>query len=304
MLTPRDRPMNQRQQQPHHTAKVGVGLRPTHYPYLEAKPPTAMRWFEAITENYMDSQGRPLKMLERIREDYPIALHGVSLSIASTEDLRPSYLQQLKKLKDRIEPFLISDHLCWTGLHDGNLHDLLPIPYTNEALAFILKHLDQVQNVLGCPILLENVSTYLQLSDSIYPEWEFLTLVAKQSGCKLLLDINNLYVNAINHHFNPHEFLDAIPIDVIGQIHLAGYTDMGTYLFDTHSKPVYPEVWELFSKLIARNPAIPFLVEWDDEIPEFAVLEAEALKAVHIWEHHHGHHDTESVPATLLASSQ
>ena len=284
-------------------AKVGVGLRPTHYPFLETKPQTSIKWFEAISENYMDSQGRPLKMLELIREDHPIALHGVSLSIASTEGIRPQYLGQLKRLKDRIEPFLISDHLCWTGLQDRNVHDLLPIPYTDEALVFILKHLDQVQNALGCSILLENVSTYLQLPDSTYPEWEFLTMVAKQSGCKLLLDVNNLYVNAKNHHFDPNVFLEAIPTELIGQIHLAGYTDMGTYLFDTHSKPVYPEVWELFSKLIARDSTIPFLVEWDDDIPKFPVLEAEALKAVRIWEHHHGHYDAESIPAVLLASS-
>ena len=195
-------------------------------------------------------------MLQLIREDYPVALHGVSLSIASTEGLRPEYLKQLKQLKNRIEPFIISDHLCWTGLREANLHDLLPIPYTDEALVFIMKHVDQVQNALGCQILLENVSTYLQPPDSTYTEWEFLTTLAKHSGCKLLFDVNNLYVNAKNHHFDPDTFLEAIPTELIGQIHLAGYTDMGTYLFDTHSKPVYPEVWELFSKLIARAPDV------------------------------------------------
>ncbi|GJL65645.1 MAG: UPF0276 protein [Nitrospirales bacterium] len=280
--------------------KIGVGLRPTHYPHLETCPQTSVTWFEAISENYMDTKGRPLEMLELIREDYPVALHGVSLSIASTEGLRPEYLQQLKQLKDRIEPWIVSDHLCWTGLRDANLHDLLPIPYTDEALAFLLQQVDQVQNALGGHILLENVSTYLQPPGSTHTEWEFLTALAKQAGCRLLLDINNLYVNAINHRFDPIVFLDAIPADLIGQIHLAGYTDMGTYLFDTHSKPVYPEVWELFSKLIARIPEIPVLIEWDDNIPEFSVLEAEARKATRIWNYHHGSTHTEPISASIF----
>ncbi len=295
--------MNDQSQTASRHARVGVGLRPTHYPHLEARPPTSMTWFEAISENYMDSEGRPLQMLELIREDYPIALHGVSLSIASTEGLRPEYLKQLKRLKEHIEPFIVSDHLCWTGLREANLHDLLPIPYTEEALAFILKHVDQVQNALGCQILLENVSTYLRLPDSTHSEWDFLTALAKQSGCKLLLDVNNLYVNARNHDFDPIVFLESIPTELIGQIHLAGYTDMGTYLFDTHSKPVYPEVWELFSKLIARAPEVPFLLEWDENIPEFSVLEAEAQKAARIWEYHHGHTHAESISASLFANS-
>ncbi len=282
--------------------QIGVGLRKTHYPYLETKPQTSVGWFEAVSENYMDSEGRPLHMLQLIREDYPIALHGVSLSIASAEGVRPEYLKQLKQLKDRIDPFIISDHLCWTGLQNANLHDLLPIPFTDESLRCIIKHVDQVQNALGCHILLENVSTYLQPPDSTYTEWEFLKALAEQSGCRLLFDVNNLYVNAKNHHFDPILFLDAIPTELIGQIHLAGYTDMGTYLFDTHSKPVYPEVWELFSRLIARAPDVPVLVEWDDDIPEFPILEAEAQKARQIWNDHHGRTDTESISTALLSS--
>ncbi len=291
--------------QSNHVSKpqVGVGLRTPHYPYLETRPKSSVSWFEAVSENYMDSEGRPLKMLQLIREDYPVALHGVSLSIASTEGLRPEYLQQLKQLKNRIDPFIISDHLCWTGLREANLHDLLPIPYTEESLQIIMNHVDQVQSALGCHILLENVSTYLQPPDSTYTEWEFLTTLAKQSGCKLLFDVNNLYVNAKNHHFDPVVFLDAIPTELIGQIHLAGYTDMGTYLFDTHSKPVYPEVWTLFSRLIARAPDVPFLIEWDDDIPEFPRLEEEAQKASQIWQDHHGHTDTEAIPTALLSSS-
>ena len=280
-------------------AYIGVGLRPTHYPHLETRPLTPLTWFEAISENYMDSQGRPLEMLEFIRQDYPIALHGVSLSIASHEGLRPDYLKKLKNLKQRIDPFLVSDHLCWTGTHQANLHDLLPIPYSEEALSLIVNHVDQVQTTLGCPMLLENVSTYLRLPQSTLSEWDFLLAVAKQSGCRILLDINNLYVNARNHQFDPHDFLDAIPVEHVGQIHLAGYTDMGTYLFDTHSKPVYPEVWDLFSRFIARAPHVPTLIEWDEDIPEFSRLEEEALSAVKIWDQHHGQSHTSTISAAI-----
>jgi uncharacterized protein (UPF0276 family) len=280
-------------------AHIGVGLRPTHYPHLENQPQTQLTWFEAISENYMDSQGRPLEMLELIRQDYPVALHGVSMSIASHEGLRPDYLKKLNRLKQRIDPFLISDHLCWTGLHQANLHDLLPIPYSEEALSLIVNHVDQVQTTLGCPMLLENVSTYLRLPQSTMSEWDFLIAVAKQSGCRLLLDINNLYVNSRNHHFDPNDFLDAMPPELIGQIHLAGYTDMETYLFDTHSKPVYPEVWDLFSRFIARAPHVPILIEWDEDIPDFSRLEEEALSAVHIWNHHHGQTHTPTIPTAI-----
>ncbi len=267
---------------------IGVGLRPTHYPYLDPRPQTSVSWFEAISENYMDTQGRPLDMLERVREDYPVALHGVSLSIASAEGLRPGYLKNLRRLVERIDPFLVSDHLCWTGMPSQNLHDLLPIPYTEEALQLIVNHVDQVQTFLQRPILLENVSTYLGLPFGDYTEWDFLKAVAHRAGCQILLDLNNLYVNACNHHFDPYVFLGEIPNHIIGQIHLAGYTDMGTHLFDTHSKPVYPQVWELFSALIARAPNLPVLLEWDADIPEFPELETEALKAAHIWTNHHG----------------
>jgi uncharacterized protein (UPF0276 family) len=280
-------------------AHIGVGLRPTHYPHLENQPQTQLTWFEAISENYMDSQGRPLEMLELIRQDYPVALHGVSMSIASHEGLRPDYLKKLNRLKQRIDPFLISDHLCWTGLHQANLHDLLPIPYSEEALSLIVNHVDQVQTTLGCPMLLENVSTYLRLPQSTMSEWDFLIAVAKQSGCRLLLDINNLYVNSRNHHFDPNDFLDAMPPELIGQIHLAGYTDMETYVFDTHSKPVYPEVWDLFSRFIARAPHVPILIEWDEDIPDFSRLEEEALSAVHIWNHHHGQTHTPTIPTAI-----
>lgn len=278
---------------------IGVGLRPTHYPYLTDRPQTSLRWFEAISENYMDSEGRPLEMLEMIREGYPVALHGVSLSIVSSEGIRPNYLERLKQLADRIEPFIVSDHLCWTGLQDANLHDLLPFPFTDDARTTILANIDRVQTTLGRNILLENVSTYISFPDCPYSEWEFITQIAKQSGCKILLDVNNLYVNSKNHHFDPLTYLDAIPTELIGQIHLAGYTDMGTYLFDTHSKEVYPEVWQLFSHLIARAPEVPVLIEWDDDIPEFPRLEDEAKKATTIWESHHGTTDSQKLSTAV-----
>jgi len=283
--------MNKSIKKPH----IGVGLRPTHYPHLEKKPNIRVQWFEAISENYMDSKGRPLDMLELIRADYPIALHGVSLSIVSADGLRPDYLTKLKTLIDRINPFIVSDHLCWTGQHHANLHDLLPFPFTDDALRVIQENVDRVQTTLGRQILLENVSTYLSFPDTPYTEWEFLEQVAKTTGCKLLFDVNNLYVNSQNHHFDPLTYVEAIPTELIGQIHLAGFTDMGTYLFDTHSKPVYPQVWELFSHVIARAPDVPVLIEWDDDIPEFPRLEEEALKAATIWDSHHGPVDAETL---------
>jgi uncharacterized protein (UPF0276 family) len=240
-------------------------------------------------------------MLELIREDYPVALHGVSLSIASSEGLRQNYLDNLRDLVKRIDPFIISDHLCWTGLQQQNLHDLLPIPFTDEALNLIVDHVDQVQTCLGRQILLENVSTYLRVPEADWAEWDFLNELANRSGCRLLLDLNNLYVNAKNHQFDPYIFLEAIPTHVIGQIHLAGYTDMGTHLFDTHSKPVYPEVWDLFSSLIARAPEVPVLIEWDEDIPEFPQLEEEALKAAQIWRYHHGQTHTQPVSTTVFS---
>ncbi len=281
---------------------TGVGLRPTHYPYLELRPQTNIQWFEAISENYMDTEGRPLDMLQLIREDYQVALHGVSLSIGSAEGLRPQYLKKLRALIEWIDPFIVSDHFCWTGLHQQNLHDLLPLPFTEETLNLIVEHVDQVQEFLRRPILLENVSTYLQLPNADYTEWEFIRAIAARSGCRILLDINNLFVNAYNHRFDPYLYLQEVPVHLVGQVHLAGYTDMGTHLFDTHSKPVYPQVWELYSSFISRAPDIPVLLEWDEDIPEFPQLEEEALKAAYIWNYHHGQTHAQPVSTPVLSS--
>ncbi|MFN2428130.1 MAG: DUF692 domain-containing protein, partial [Candidatus Binatia bacterium] len=271
---------------------VGVGLRSEHYPHLAERPRTTVAWFEAISENYMDTAGRPLAMLENVRRDHPVALHGVSLSIgckppagaaASTfHALRSRYLSRLKALADRIEPMLVSDHLCWTGVPGGNLHDLLPTPFTDEALDWIVSQVDLVQAALDRRLVLENVSSYLTWAQSTWREESFLVEVARRSGCGILLDVNNVYVSARNHGFDACAYLDAVPAELVAQVHLAGHTDLGTHLFDTHSAPVCDEVWQLFEHAIGRLPGVPVLIEWDAEIPEFARLEAEAAKAAQV----------------------
>ena len=261
----------------------GVGLRTEHYDVITTEWPR-MDWFEAISENFMDSGGRPLQILEAVRRRYPVALHGVSLSIGSTDPLDAAYLKRLKALADRIDPAIVSDHLCWTGVDGEQLHDLLPLPFTEEAIRHIAQRVDQVQTVLGRRILLENVSTYVTARHSTMPEWEFLRAVAERSGCGILLDLNNAYVNAQNHGFDPREFLRQIPGEMIGQFHLAGHTDMGAYLFDTHSRPVIDEVWALYRDALAQWGPITTLIEWDEEIPPFPRLaeEAETARAIYV----------------------
>jgi uncharacterized protein len=269
------------------SCNAGVGLRSVHYPHLEKEPPKSARWFEAVSENYMDSWGRPREFLHSLRKDFPVALHGVGMSLASSSGLDRSYLGVLADLANEIEPFIVSDHLCWTGNEQRNLHDLLPFPHTEESIDIVVNNLDQAQNVLGRPIFVENVSTYMTFASNEMMESEFITEVAKRAGTKLLLDINNIYVNATNHGFEASTFLKNIPVDLVGQIHLAGYSDMGDHLFDTHSKPVWPPVWKLFSEFIKRAPNIPFMIEWDEDIPSFPGLEAELAKAKNIWREHH-----------------
>lgn len=242
-----------------------------------------MDWFEATTENYMDSGGRPFHILQQVREHYPVALHGVSLSIGSTDPLHPIYLEHLKALVDRIDPFIVSDHLCWSGVGGKNLHDLLPLPFTEEAIAHIARRVQQVQELLGRRILLENVSSYVTYKHSTLPEWEFLREVAVRSGCGILLDINNIYVNAYNHKFDAREYLRNIPARLIGQFHLAGHTNMGDFLFDTHSKAVIDPVWELYREALTQYGQVNTLVEWDEDIPEWEGLSKEAAHAREIY---------------------
>lgn len=259
--------------------KAGAGLRSAHFPHLLGRPRTAVDWFEALTENYMDSRGRPREVLEFIRRDHPVALHGVSLSIGGVEGPRPGYLKSLKALIAEVEPFLVTDHLCFTGAHRKNIHDLLPLPYTEEAIKTVVRNVGKVQEFLGRPIGLENVSSYLTYKDSEMTEQAFLVEIAKRAGCKILLDVNNVYVSATNHGFRAEEYLDAIPSSMIGQIHLGGYSDMGKFLFDTHSRAPTDPVWRLYERVVRRVPDVPVLIEWDEDVPAWNVLENEVKKA-------------------------
>ena len=252
----------------------GVGLRAEHYDEVLAGAP-AVDWFEVVTENFMNTGGRPLAVLEAVRAEAPVALHGVGLSIGSADPLDPRYLDELARLVGRIEPALVTDHLCWTGVDGRSLFDLLPLPYTEEALVHVARRVSEVQERLGRRILLENASTYVEYRVSQMPEWEFLSALAHRSGCGILLDVNNVYVSATNHGYAPEAYIDAIDPEHVGQFHLAGHSERGTYLFDTHDKPVCDAVWELYRRAVRRFGAGSTLVEWDAELPAFERLLAE-----------------------------
>ena len=256
----------------------GVGLRPPHFPRLWDGT-AVVDWFEAIAENFMVEGGRPLAALDRARARVPVALHGVSLSIASTDPLDEAYLRRLHALVARVEPAWISDHLCWSGVGGHYAHDLLPVPYTEEALRHVVGRVIAVQERLGRQILLENVSSYLTFEHSTLSEWELLGAVAEQADCGILLDVNNVHVSAVNHGFAAETYLAGLPADRIGQIHLAGHTDMGAYLFDTHDGPVIGPGWDLYRVALRRFGRVSTLVEWDDHIPELDVVCAEADRA-------------------------
>jgi uncharacterized protein (UPF0276 family) len=258
----------------------GIGLRTQHFPDLLAAPPP-VDWLEVISENFMSPGGRPLAVLEKVRRDVPVVLHGVSLSIGSTDPLSAKYLDDLARLASRIEPAWISDHLCW-GSHGGRYaHDLWPLPYTAEALAHVVERVSRVQDRLGRPILLENVSSYAAFRASEMPEWEFLAEVARRADCGILLDVNNVYVSARNHGFDAIDYLEGIPADRVGQIHLAGHSDRGRYLLDTHDAAVPDAVWSLYEEALARVGPVSTLVEWDDHIPPLETLvEASARAAI------------------------
>ncbi len=249
----------------------GLGLRKDHYEAILSERPR-VDWFEALTENYLVPGGKPLHFLERIREHYPLVLHGVSLGIGGSDPLDRDYLAQLKVLAQRIEPAWISDHLCWTGLHGINAHDLLPLPYTEEAVEHVARRARQVQDYLGRHILLENVSSYLGYRASDMSEWEFLSAVAEQADCLILLDINNIHVSAVNHGFDPEEYLNGVPPERVQQHHLAGHTDHGDYLIDTHDAKVIDPVWDLYAKAVRRFGPVSCMIERDDNIPPLAEL--------------------------------
>ena len=257
---------------------IGVGLRTVHFPHiLSAKPD--VDWFEVLSENFMDTEGRPLYVLDQVAERYPVVLHGVSLSIGSTDPLDFEYLKKLKALAARTRAHWVSDHLCWTGVMGRNVHDLLPMPYSEEALLHTVARVRTVSDVLERPLVLENPSSYVEFAQSTMPEWEFLSRLAADADCGLLLDVNNVYVSAFNHGFDARTYVDAIPADRVVQYHLAGHTNMGTHIIDTHSDHALPEVWDLYARSVARTGPVSSLYEWDDDIPEFDVVLAEARKA-------------------------
>ena len=256
----------------------GLGLRPVYYQEILEKKPR-VDWFEVISENYMTPGGRPLAILERIRADYPIVMHGVSLSLASTDPLDLGYLRALKRLADRFQPEWISDHLCWTGVHGVNLHDLLPIPYTFEALAHVVERIKRIQDFLGRRIAIENVSSYVAFAESEMNEWSFIREMAERSDCWLLLDVNNVFVSGFNHDFDEAEFIDAIPVERVVQFHLAGHTEHVTYKIDTHDQPICEKVWSLYERACRRFGRISTMIERDDNFPAFEELLAELDRA-------------------------
>ncbi|HVN86333.1 MAG TPA: DUF692 domain-containing protein [Candidatus Binatia bacterium] len=279
----------------------GVGLRTPHYPYIFEHWP-AVDWFEVISENFMVRGGRPLHTLTRIRERYPIVLHGVSLSIGTTDALNFDYLTALRALIDRFEPAWVSDHLCWTGVGGRNLHDLLPLPFTDEALAHVVGRLQRVQDFLGRRIAIENVSSYLTFRHSTIPEWEFLSEVATRADCGVLLDINNIYVSAVNHRFDSIQYINAIPPARVWQFHLAGHSDHGDYLLDTHDHPVTDAVWDLYRHALDRFGCASTLIEWDDHIPDFPELQAHADRARRLQEQPHDRAHIGADAAPLVAT--
>ena len=256
----------------------GTGLHREHYDtVLRERPP--VRWFELISENFMVDGGRPRDVLERVRADYPVALHGVSMSLGSAEPVEAAYLDRLAALVRRVDPVIVSDHLCWTRLGAHNSHDLLPLPFTEAVVAIAAEKIRAVQDRLGRPILVENVSTYLRFKGSTLTEWEFLAAVAQESGCGVLLDVNNVYVNARNHGFDPQDYLAGLPVGRVRQFHLAGHEDQGDHVLDTHDRPISRDVWDLFRSAVERFGPQPTIIERDEDIPPLTVLLAEIAAA-------------------------
>ena len=252
----------------------GLGLRPDHYEEIAANP-GKVSWFEALSENYMVPGGKPLQWLDTFRRDYPMAMHGVSLSIGSIDPLDLRYLDDLKALANRIEPMWVSDHLCFTGLRSINMHDLLPLPYTEEALDHVAERVMRVQDHLGRRLVLENVSSYVTYAASELTEWDFIAALAQRTDCEILLDVNNVYVSAFNHEFDARAFLRAMPAARVRQFHLAGHLHKGTHIIDTHDHPIISDVWDLYAEAVRLFPGVPTMIERDANIPPYAELLAE-----------------------------
>lgn len=252
----------------------GLGLRPQHYPAFLNSPP-GLDFLEIISENFMVAGGRPLATLDALRERYPMVMHGVSMSIGSADGIDLVYLRRLRTLADRVRPAWVSDHLCWTGVHGRNTHDLLPLPYTEEALAVVCDNIRIAQDVLERPMVIENPSSYLTFAVSEMTEWAFLSEMCARTGCALLLDVNNIHVSAVNHGFDALEFLNGVPADRVWQIHLAGHTSNGDLLIDTHDQPVPDPVWHLYDAACRRFGPVATMIERDDNIPPLEDLLAE-----------------------------
>ena len=252
----------------------GLGLRSEHYRDFVTAP-QRVDWLEFVSENYLVPGGKPLHYLDRIRRDYPMVMHGVSLSIGGSDALDIAYLRQLRALVDRIEPAWVSDHLCWTGTSSLNLHDLLPLPYTEATLQHLAPRIAKVQDALAQALLLENVSSYVRYRADEMSEWEFIRELVRRTGCELLLDVNNVYVSSVNHGFDPRIFIDAMPVGAVRQIHLAGHEEQDGYLIDTHDHPVCAAVWDLYAHTVGRLGHVPTMIERDDHIPPLDRLVAE-----------------------------
>ncbi|MBA2653517.1 MAG: DUF692 domain-containing protein [Gammaproteobacteria bacterium] len=274
----------------------GLGLRPNHYhDILANKPP--VDWFEVITEDYLVPGGNRLHFLDQITDNYPVAMHGVSLSIGSCDPLDWDYLQQLKNLAARIKPRWISDHCCWTGVNGTNLHDLLPLPFTSEAVKHVAERISQVQDYLQSQILIENVSSYVTYSHSEMSEWDFMRQVAEEADCLILLDINNVYVSSYNHHFDPLDYLKGIPAERVRQFHLAGHSNFGTHIIDTHDHDIIDPVWDLYAFSVQHYGFVSTMIERDDHIPPIDELLVELNKARSIAEKIYSESENVSVTA-------
>lgn len=257
---------------------LGLGLRSKHFNHILENEPE-VDWFEVISENFMDSYGRPRHILKQIADRYPVVMHGVSMSIGSTDPLDFKYLKSLKTLADEVKPAWISDHLCWTGVLTVNSHDLLPLPLNEESLKHVSERITKVQDYLERPLIIENPSTYASFKNSTIKEWDFLRMMTEETGCGLLLDVNNVYVSSFNNDFDPVEYLEGIPFERVVQMHLAGHQNCGNYIIDTHDREVTDSVWKLFQMAWQRTGGVSTLLEWDGNIPEFDVYHAELLKA-------------------------
>ncbi len=257
---------------------LGLGLRSQHFDHILKNSPE-VDWFEVISENFMDSYGKPRHILKQIAEKYPVVMHGVSMSIGSTDPLNLDYLKSLKTLADEVNPAWISDHLCWTGVLTTNSHDLLPLPLNEESLKHVCNRINQTQDFLERPLIVENPSTYAAFKNSTIPEWEFLKIMTEETGCGLLLDVNNVYVSSFNNEFDPVEYINGLPHDKIVQMHLAGHQNCGNYIVDTHDREVTSQVWKLFQLTYQLAKEASILLEWDGNIPAFDVYHSELLKS-------------------------